>query len=139
MILFLCSCKQEPKEKTVTLKEYVSCNPIDVNKFLGKTYLDESFLKEIDNIKLDSSNLESNSGMIKIKGGVFSMGGDLPDGFENMPKTALPQGDELPKHPVQVSDFYIDEHEVTNAQFKKFVDATGYVTTAERPIDWEDL
>jgi len=33
----------------------------------------------------------------------------------------------------------MDEHDVTNAEFAKFVAATGYVTTAERPINWEDL
>ena len=35
--------------------------------------------------------------------------------------------------------FRIDEHDVTNAEFSKFVEATGYVTTAEHKIDWEDL
>ena len=35
--------------------------------------------------------------------------------------------------------FWMDAHEVTNAQFMKFVDATGYVTTAERKPDWEEL
>ncbi len=33
----------------------------------------------------------------------------------------------------------MDEHEVTNAEFRTFVEATGYVTTAERPTEWEDL
>ena len=33
----------------------------------------------------------------------------------------------------------MDKHEVTNAQFRAFVDATGYVTTAERKPDWEEL
>jgi formylglycine-generating enzyme required for sulfatase activity len=46
---------------------------------------------------------------------------------------------ERPAHRVQVSGFWMDEHEVTNAEFRKFVEATSYVTTAERPIDWEDL
>ncbi len=32
-----------------------------------------------------------------------------------MSKTALPQRDELPKHNVLINDFWIDEHEVTNA------------------------
>lgn len=47
--------------------------------------------------------------------------------------------DEFPKHKVQVSPFWMDATEVTNAQFKKFIDATGYVTTAERRPDWEEL
>ena len=46
---------------------------------------------------------------------------------------------ERPAHLVQVQGFWIDEHDVTNAEFSKFVEATGYVTTAERKIDWEDL
>src|SRR5690606_30551226 len=40
---------------------------------------------------------------------------------------------------VQVSPFYMDITEVTNAQFRKFVEATGYVTTAERAPDWEEI
>jgi len=40
---------------------------------------------------------------------------------------------------VKVDSFFIDEHEVTNAQFKKFVDATGYMTTAEIAPDWEEM
>ena len=47
--------------------------------------------------------------------------------------------DEFPQHQVKVSAFLMDETEVTNAQFKAFVEATGYVTTAERAVDWEEL
>ena len=43
---------------------------------------------------------------------------------------------EFPRNEVTVSDFYMDPSEVTNEQFKKFVDATSYVTIAERDIDW---
>ncbi|HEX9600268.1 MAG TPA: formylglycine-generating enzyme family protein, partial [Mariniflexile sp.] len=38
-----------------------------------------------------------------------------------------------------VDGFYIDITEVTNQQFKAFVDETGYATVAERPIDWEQM
>jgi formylglycine-generating enzyme required for sulfatase activity len=47
--------------------------------------------------------------------------------------------DEYPKHTVTVSGFWIDRTEVTNAQFAAFVRATGYVTTAERKPDWNEL
>lgn len=47
--------------------------------------------------------------------------------------------EEGPAHAVTVSGFWIDAHEVTNAQFTKFVEETGYTTVAEKnpdPADW---
>lgn len=49
------------------------------------------------------------------------------------------RSDEYPAHKVEVSGFWIDTHEVTNAQFAQFVKATGYVTTAEIAPRWEDI
>jgi len=40
---------------------------------------------------------------------------------------------------VTLPGFWIDETEITNDQFAVFVEATGYVTTAERPVDWAVL
>lgn len=48
------------------------------------------------------------------------------------------RADELPKHRVSLHAFWIDETEVTNAQFRKFVEATGYVTTAEKDFEYTD-
>jgi formylglycine-generating enzyme len=60
-------------------------------------------------------------GMVLIKGGTFTMGNkDFPDA--------------LPLHQVTISDFLLDEHEVTNAEFQQFVAATKYQTVAERPL-----
>jgi len=42
------------------------------------------------------------------------------------------RADEQPLHRVKVDAFYMDITEVTNGQFRKFVEATKYVTTAER-------
>jgi formylglycine-generating enzyme required for sulfatase activity len=67
--------------------------------------------------------------MIWIPGGMFLMGTNDKESFPN----------ERPAHLVQVEGFWMDENDVTNAEFSKFVEATGYVTTAERKIDWEDL
>lgn len=47
--------------------------------------------------------------------------------------------EEAPVHPVTVAPFSIERHLVTNAQFAEFVDATGYVTVAERPLDPADF
>lgn len=68
-------------------------------------------------------------GMVLIPGGVFMMGSDGPEAGPT----------ERPTHRVRVSPFWMDVTEVTNAQFRRFVDATNYVTTAERPVDWEQL
>ena len=65
-------------------------------------------------------------GMVLIKGATYLRGtAEAPPGFP-------PITEEQPAHKVTVSDFYIETHEVTNAQFQKFVEATGYVTQAER-------
>ncbi|RNC79700.1 MAG: formylglycine-generating enzyme family protein [Balneola sp.] len=73
---------------------------------------------------------ESNpEGMVWIAGGSFNMGGD----------DLQAKPDELPLHQVSVSGFWMDIHEVTNAQFEEFANATGYLTVAERTPDWEEL
>jgi formylglycine-generating enzyme required for sulfatase activity len=43
--------------------------------------------------------------------------------------------EERPVHTVMVDGFWMDEHAVTVAEFRRFVKATGYVTLAERPLD----
>ncbi len=68
-------------------------------------------------------------GMVWIPGGDFTMGTDSELGWP----------DEKPAHRVRVNAFWMDEHEVTNAQFREFVDATGYVTTAEKPPDLDEI
>jgi formylglycine-generating enzyme required for sulfatase activity len=68
-------------------------------------------------------------GMVWIPGGKFTMGTNDEDAWP----------DEKPAHPVRVDGFFMDETEVTNAQFRAFVKATGYVTTAEKKPDWEEM
>lgn len=67
------------------------------------------------------------NGMVWIPGGTFLMGSD-----------AGPP-DEVPIHPVTLTGFWMDKTEVTNDQFRKFVEATGYVTVAERKPDAKDF
>ena len=47
--------------------------------------------------------------------------------------------DEKPCHLVKVDGFWMDETPVTNRQFKAFIDATGYVTTAEKAPTLEEI
>lgn len=46
---------------------------------------------------------------------------------------------EKPTLPVCVKSFLMDTAEVTDTQFKKFIDTANYITTAEKKPDWEDL
>ena len=72
----------------------------------------------------------SPAGMVWIPGGEFSMGALDPRGFEHGGHD--PMQDARPIHRVFVDGFWMDATEVTNAQFARFVKATGYVTVAER-------
>jgi formylglycine-generating enzyme len=47
--------------------------------------------------------------------------------------------EESPAHPVAVDGFWLEPHQVTNARFAAFADATGYLTVAERPLDPADF
>lgn len=74
---------------------------------------------------------ESHDGMVWIPGGDFIMGSLDTDKLSN--------GVEKPAHSVKLSGFWMDATEVTNAEFAKFIEATGYVTQAEQDMDWEEL
>lgn len=63
------------------------------------------------------------AGMVFIPGGAFAMGSDRQEPEERV------------THIVRVDGFWIDRHEVTNAQFARFVAATSYATLAERGPD----
>lgn len=47
--------------------------------------------------------------------------------------------DSTPVHQVRVDGFWMDETEVTNAQFSEFAKATGYITLAEKPLQPQDF
>lgn len=69
------------------------------------------------------------TGMVWVPGGEFSMGA----------AEQCNTHDAQPFHKVKVDGFWMDETEVTNDQFAAFVIATGYITLAERPVDWEQM
>lgn len=75
-------------------------------------------------------------GMVWIPGGEFSMGAQDPPGMNDVGMKATV--DSRPVHRVYVDGFFMDKTDVTNAQFEKFVKATGYVTVAERKPRAED-
>ncbi|HCJ67195.1 MAG TPA: hypothetical protein DHV62_07720 [Elusimicrobia bacterium] len=62
------------------------------------------------------------AGMDYVSSGEFIIGSDEGTEFEK------------PKRKVYLKDFFIDKYEVTNAEYKKFLDATGY----KPPKDWTD-
>ena len=92
---------------------FFSCNTGVKNK--------QSYKNNINDQKVD--------GMVFIKGGEFEMGGDNQESMN----------DEFPKHRVLIKSFWMDETEVTNDEFKKFIEETGYITTAEKAIDWNEI
>jgi formylglycine-generating enzyme len=66
------------------------------------------------------------AGLLWIPGGSFLMGSD-----RHYPE-------EAPAHKVEVDGFWMDRCTVTNREFQRFVEATGYVTLAERPANAAD-
>lgn len=80
---------------------------------------------KIDSLQHENQNF---AGMVFVPGGEFRMGAR---------DTKFARPDEFPVHLVKVNDFFMDPHPVTNLQFKKFIYETGYVTVAERNIEWE--
>jgi formylglycine-generating enzyme len=76
-------------------------------------------------------------GMVWIPGGEFSMGANDPPDMSPVGMQAAV--DARPVHRVYVDGFFVDATDVTNAQFEKFVRATGYVTVAERKPRAEDF
>ena len=70
-------------------------------------------------------------GMVWIPGGEFSMGCKLPSTGFCTTATMNAVNDAQPIHRVYVDGFWMDKTDVTNDEFAKFVNATGYLTVAE--------
>ncbi len=84
--------------------------------------------------------------MVWIPGAVFRMGNpaamNAAEQRQFSPGSAggpSGQPDERPAHDVGVHGFFIDRTEVTNAAFRAFVNATGFVTVAERAPTLEEI
>ncbi len=135
---FLSNCKQTDSKSKANNALTKSCAAIEQTS-IGKNYLIKEYLTLLDKIKENPDSAKSTHGMVSITGGTFNMGGDIPEDINKNLPNALPQPDEFPKHSVQVSDFYMDEHEVSIREFKAFVEATSYKTVVEHDISWEEL
>jgi formylglycine-generating enzyme required for sulfatase activity len=109
MIMFFLNCKTEKKDNQIP-------------ESLNNTH---QILRE------KPLNLSTPYGMVWVEGKTFIQGAKTEDKFAMMR--------EKPAHKVSVDGFFMDITEVTNKQFKAFVDATNYITVAERPIDWETM
>ena len=121
-ILILClllnaSCSDQPDKKNPIIK-VSTCSSNLPSRFRDSTIPTSS-----------STSNSKKAGMVWIEGGQFMMGASDP----------AARSDEKPKHAVKIKGFWIDVSEVTNKQFSAFVKATGYVTTAEKAPDWEEL
>ena len=77
--------------------------------------------------------------MVWIPDGEFTMGAEVADFMNNWPFSARSRVDERPLHRVKLDGFWMSRTPVTNQEFKNFVDSTGYITTAEKPIKLEDI
>lgn len=131
IIILLCgltACKQ-PANKAVPVKASISpkttkalCCQSNIPARFGNVTLEQQ--KQVI-----TSALNNHEGMVWIAGGTYQMGAD----------NAEASADEYPKHTVTVSGFWMDVTEVTNAQFEAFTKATGYITTAEKKPDWNEL
>ena len=120
------ACKQKEKAKdavkanVVAEKKKAICCESNIPNRLKPAHLTGAVLTGPDT---------SHDQMVWVPAGTFRMGADNEQA----------EKDEYPKHKVTVDGFWIDRTEVTNAQFEKFVKATGYITTAEQKPDWEVL
>ncbi|WP_232835005.1 formylglycine-generating enzyme family protein [Pleomorphovibrio marinus] len=122
--LSACATKNDNDNKdtgSLAEEDLVSCHENIPDRFGSRSMTDKEETKEKVPV--------SHENMVWIEGGEFMMGSTDDRGRK----------DELPAHRVKVDGFWMDETEVTNAQFAAFVDATGYVTIAEQKPDWEEI
>jgi len=58
----------------------------------------------------------------------------VPEGYFQMGQSSSESEDQKPMHFVYTSAYFIDKHEVSNSEYKKFIEATGHA----KPKYWED-
>jgi len=132
LVTALWAC-QETKDRPAERLDITKMDPIHCYTGAASPYtaigLIPAYLAEVEAMKADQTQAESTAGMVWVEGGNYTMGGDNDQARE----------DEYPEHPTAIDGFWMDETEVTNAQFRTFVEATKYITTAEKEITREDI
>ncbi len=113
LFILLFSCKSQEEKRRENMPDFEN---VDVRPFAEDALFAKTTTRDFSNMAL-------------IPAGTFEMGADNDQ--------AAP--DEYPKHRVKVDSFYMDLTEVTNAEFARFVEATGYITTAEKEVIWEEM
>lgn len=119
-VIILAGCKSSASTDTTSaVDSAIHCT----------SNLPSRFSNDPSTVPVYASSDTSQNGMVYIPGGEFLMGASDEEG----------RPDEYPRHKVIVNSFWMDETEVTNARFREFVNATGYITTAERKVDWAEI
>lgn len=130
--IFLVSCASPDKKEKQNTSENLNATAVccsTVPASLTASIRDNH--PENDNQPArDAEVTVSTDEMVFIEGGEFNMGAR---------DAQFAREDEYPVHRVRVNSFYMDKYPVTNAQFRTFVEETGYITTAEKPVDWKVL
>jgi len=124
---FIASCTQ-PNRKAADSSATITKDSVE-QKACCVSNTPSRFAVHKHGSDIQTSKSRGKEGMVWIEGGSFMMGGDNDQASE----------DEYPKHKVTVDGFWMDATEVTNKQFAEFVEATGYLTTAEKKPDWNEI
>lgn len=127
----LCGCEASDRSKQPDVSVAPSVNSSDASSQADSVDAPrgavENAADEAKPLIVKEPAVERPRGMVWIPGGTSKMGGD-----GNQP-------DEQPIHDVELDGFWMDATEVTVGEFKRFVDATGYKTLAERKPKREEF
>lgn len=124
-LLLLCMYGVAQNGSAGTQTTSAEDNPAQCDRGVSRHSLHAVALAEPPEVASPAKSGDSSAapaGMVRIPGGRFWMGTDRME-------------DAQPVHQVEVKGFWMDRTDVTNDEFARFVQATGYVTIAERPLN----
>lgn len=112
ILVFPSACKKQQKKETQKQKTELAAEKKSAAPSAGDTM-------EKDEPQRSTITESNKKEMVRFEGGTFIMGS------ENGPP------DQQPEHETKVQSFYLDKHPVTVAEFRQFIEETGYTTDAE--------